>query len=91
MDLKGLNQGHCSLGSQRLLGSGDWSKMSRRLVLMKAGLWAQSDHVTRREGKERDLGTGEGVVWLCLWALRPFVGKEVFRGRVPSSFLHVCV
>lgn len=32
---------------------------------MKAGLWAQSDHVTTREGKERGLGTGEGVVRLC--------------------------
>lgn len=64
--------------------------MSRRLVLTKSELWAHSDHVTIREGKQKDLGTGEGVVWLCLWVLRPLAGKEVCEGGA-ELVLHVCV
>lgn len=59
-------------------------------MLTKSELWAHSDHVTMREGKQKVLGTGEGVVWLCLWVLRPLVGKEVCEWGAELSSARVC-
>lgn len=49
-------------------GMGIEARCPGGLVLKKAGLWVQSDHVTER-GQGEGLaapGTGEGVVWLSV-------------------------